>query len=173
MVFEKFTKKKDRYSTPQVPPPIQQVPQQPSLSINQIVEELRTYLANISSTVSRIETGIRELEDRVDRLEKTIQGYFIIQVSHVPSTLSDLVKLLGLRAGAILKNNMVIERAGELFIDPTVIASSIEFDNILHMDRSGIHIYMLKIGEKSIYVEADRELDYCVLSIIKKFLEFF
>ncbi len=173
MVFDKFTKKRDKYTTPQPPPhPAQQTTQQIS-PINQLIDELRTYIMNISSSISRVESTVRELGERVERLEKTIQGYFIIQVSHIPSTLTDLIKLLNLKSGALLRNNMIIEQAGELFIDPTVLLSSIEFDNILHIDRAGIHIYIIKLGDRAIYIEADRELDYCVLAIIKKFLEFF
>ncbi len=169
MVFEKFAKKKEKYTPPQ-----QSIPQVPPQSqMTHLIEEVRTYLANISSTVSRIESDVRELNDRIDRLEKTIRWYFIIQVSHIPSTLSDLVKLLGLRGGAVLRNNVIVEQAGELMIDPIVLISSLDFDNILHIDRAGTHIYVLKQDDKAIYVEADRELDYCVLSIIRKFLEFF
>ncbi|NPB00184.1 MAG: hypothetical protein GXO10_02310 [Crenarchaeota archaeon] len=173
MVFEKFAKKKEKYTPPQQPMPPTQQPPPPQIQTSHIIEEVRTYLANILSTVSKIESDLRELGDRVDRLEKTIRGYFIIQVSHIPSTLTDLVKLLGLRGGAVLRNNVIIEQVGDLMIDPVVLLSSIDFDNILHIDRGGTHIYVLKHDDKVIYVESDRELDYCVLAIIRKFLEFF
>ncbi len=167
MVFERFGKKKEEYKGRVItyPPP----PYQP---YQQTFEELKSLMMNLSSILSRVEQSVKDLIDRIDRLEKALSGYFIIQLSHIPATAQDLAKMLNLRGVVLLRDGVEIERYGEISIDYKEMLS-INFSNILHIDREGTHLYMLKSGNKTILVEVDRELDYCALSIIKKFLEFF
>ncbi len=167
MVFEKFGKKREE-KRPQTQPPIIHMYHM----YQQAIDEVRNFLARVVDMLTKIEQTIQELTDRVDRLEKAIEGYYIVQISHIPATLQDLVKMLNLKGAVVLKNNSEVDRFGNVTIDPREILT-LNFNNILHVDRDRTHIYAIRSSNKIIIVESERTLDYCTLGIIKRFLDFF
>ncbi len=162
MVFDKFLRKKEES-------------QQSRTTVSQIsiVNEIRSTLSSLLQSLSKLEQRIDRVEHELTNLKRVLEGYFIIQLSTLPSSLADLARLLGLRGAILLVNSSEVERYGEIREDYRSIISSIDFSSILHIDRDGTRVYVLKHGNKVLYMEVERELDNYTLALIKKFLEYF
>ena len=164
MVFDKFLKKRKE----QHPQPRPALPQ-----ASAVVNEVKSTLSSLLQSLSKLEQRIDRVEHELVNLKRILEGYFIIQLSTLPSSLADLARLLGLRGAVLLVNSNEVERYGEIKEDYRSIISSIDFSTILHVDKNGTRIYVLKHGNKILYMEVERDLDNYTLALIKKFLEYF
>ncbi len=160
MVFEKFVKKKETT-------PVRTLP-----SNQFIINEIKSSISTIVQTLTKLEQRVERLEHEVSDLKRALEGYFIIQLSTVPSSLAELAKILNLKGAVLLFDSNEIERYGEIQEDYKSLMSSIDFTSILHFDKGELKLYFLKHGNKLLYIETQRTLDNYTLGLIRRFLEY-
>jgi len=136
------------------------------------LSETRSLLSSVLTRLSRIDEALSQISSKLTSLERMLEGNFIIQLTGIPASLEELARLIDIRGAVLLKSGREVERFGEIKLDYTAVLSSVNFTSFLSFDIEDRFVYVLRDGDKVLYLESGRPLDPYVLAYLRKYLRF-